>query len=112
MALSRRGVDDPLRAMHEAEVLRQVPAEIGEAAERYEVPETASTRAFEQSPADHARDRAIRRPVVCHLQPGGLHDSEALESPRPAPLRVSRNARVRPGVDQGPAGCENPVNLA
>jgi len=112
MALARRAVDDPLRAMDEAQVLRQVLAKFGEAAERYEMQEAAATPAHEQSLAHHARDRAIRRPVVRQLYPGGLHDSEALESPPLPALRVRRNARIRPGVDQGPAGCENPMYLA
>src|SRR3989441_3683423 len=75
------------------------------------MPETAATPALEQSFAHHARDGLIRRSVVRELQPGGLHDPEALESPRLPALRVRRNARVRPGVDQDPAGCENPVYL-
>src|SRR2546425_8177531 len=75
------------------------------------MPETAATPALEQSFAHHARDGLIRRSVVRELQPGGLHDPEALESPRLPALRVRRNARVRPGVDQDPAGCENPMYL-
>src|SRR2546425_8249248 len=75
------------------------------------MPETAATPALEQSFAHHARDGLIRRSVVRELQPGGLYDPEALESPRLPALRVRRNARIRPGVDQGSAGCENPVYL-
>jgi len=112
VALARRGVNNPVRAMHEAQVLRQVVAELGEAAERHEMPEAAATPALEQSLAHHVRDRAIRRSVIRELWPGGLHDSEALESARLPALRVRRNARVRPGVDQDPAGCENPVYFA
>src|SRR2546430_1118578 len=111
MAFPRGGVHDPLRPMHEAQMLTQVLAELSEVAERYEVPEAAATLALEQLVAHRARDRAIRRSVVGELQPGGLHDPEALESPRLPALRVRRNARIRPGVDQDPAGCENPVYL-
>src|SRR5437899_12857212 len=111
MALARRAVDDPLRTMHEAQMFRQVVAELSEVVEWDAMPETAGTPALEQSVAHHARDRQIRRSVVRELQPGGLHDSEALESPRLPALRVRQNARIRPGVDQGPAGCENPVYI-
>ena len=92
-------------------MLTQVLAELSEVAEWYEVPETAATPALEQLVAHRARDRAIRRSVVGELQPGGLHDPEALESPRLPAFRVRRNARIRPGVDEDPAGCENPVDL-
>jgi len=59
MALTRRAVDDPLRAMHEALMLPQVLAELSEVAEWYAMPETAATPALEQSFAHHVRDRAI-----------------------------------------------------
>jgi hypothetical protein len=112
VTLTRGGVDDPLRAMHEAQMLRQVLAKLREAAERYEMPETAAPLALEQSVTHHARDRAIRSPVVRELKPGGVHDPEALDSSRPPALSVCRNPRIRPGVDKDPAGRENPVNLA
>ena len=67
MALARRAVHDPLRAMHEAQVLRQVLTKFSEAAEWYEMPETAATPALEQSLAHHALDRAIRHSVVREL---------------------------------------------
>jgi len=92
-------------------VLPQVPAELSEVAEWYAMPKTAGTPALEQSVAHHARDRPIRRSVVRELQPGGLYDPETLKSPRLSALRVRLNARIRPGVDQDPAGCENPVYL-
>src|SRR5439155_21350211 len=111
MALARRGVDDPLRAMHEAKMLPQVLAELSEVAEWYAMPETARTPALEQSIAHYARDCVVGRSVVGELQPGGLYDSEALESPRLPALRVRLNPRIRPGVDQSPTGCENPVHL-
>jgi hypothetical protein len=76
------------------------------------MPETAATLALEQSLTHDLSDRAIRRSIVRELLPGGLHDPEALESPRLPALRVRKNARIRPGVDQGPAGCENPVYFA
>ena len=112
VTLAGRSVDDPVRAMHEAQVLGQVVAELSEAAEGHEMPEPAVTPSLEQSFAHHARDRAIRRSVIRDLQPGGPHESEALEPTLPPALRVRWNARIRPGVDQDPAGCENPVNLA
>src|ERR1700716_921814 len=56
VALARRGVNDPVRSMHEAQVLPQVVAELSEAAERDEMPETAATPAAEQSLAHHVRD--------------------------------------------------------
>ena len=111
MALARRGVDDPLRAMHEAKMLPQVLAELSEIAEWYAMPETARSPALEQSIAHYARDYVVGRSIVRELQPGGLYDSEALESPRLPALRVRLNARIRPGVDQSPTGCENPVHL-
>jgi hypothetical protein len=98
--------------MHEAQVLPQILAELSQVAERDAMPETAATPAPEQSFAHHARNRAIRRSVVRDLQPRGLDDPKALESPRPSSLRVGRNARIGPGVDQDPAGCENPMYLA
>src|SRR5260370_5449129 len=98
--------------MHEAQVLRQVLAEIGETAEWNAMPETAATPALEQSLAHHQRDRAIRRSVVHELEPRGVHEPEALKSSRFRALHVRRDAGIRPGVDQRPAGCENPVNLA
>src|SRR5256885_8495191 len=97
--------------MHEAQVLPQVPAELSEVAEWYAMPETAATPAFEQSFSHHARDRPVRRSIVRELQPGGPYKSEALESPRLPALRVCENTRIRPGVDQRSAGCENPVYL-
>jgi len=97
--------------MHEAQMLRQVLAELSEVAEWDAMPEMAGTPALEQSVAHHARDRPVRCAVVGELQPGGLYDPEALESSRLPALRVSPNARIRPRVDQGPAGCENPVHL-
>src|SRR2546430_5939328 len=75
------------------------------------MPETAGTSALEQSVAHHARDRPVRRSIVRELQPGGPYNSEALESPRLPALRVCENTRIRPGVDQSSAGCENPVYL-
>ena len=111
MALTRHSVDDPLRAMHEAQVLRQVVAELREAAEWYEMPEAATTPALEEPLAYNAHDGSIRRSVVRNLQPGGPHDPEALESPWLPELRVRRHPRIRTGVDQGSAGCENPVYL-
>jgi hypothetical protein len=66
-ALTRHAVDDPFRAMYEALVLPEVIAEFGEAAERYEMPETTSTPALEQSLAHYARDGTIRRTVVRQL---------------------------------------------
>jgi hypothetical protein len=59
MALTGRDVDDPLRAMHEAQVLAQVPTELSEVTERYAMPETAATPALEQSFEDHVRDGLI-----------------------------------------------------
>ena len=67
MALTRGAVDDPLRAVHETEVLSQVCAEVGEAVERYKMPETASTLALEQSLAHHPRDGAIRHSIIREL---------------------------------------------
>src|SRR5256885_17094757 len=67
MVLTRRDVDDPLRSMHEAQMLPQVFAELSEAAERYAMPEAAPTRALEQPFAHHARDGAIGRSVVREL---------------------------------------------
>jgi hypothetical protein len=67
MTLSRRGVDDPLRAMYEAQVLPKVLAELSEVAEWNEMPEAAATPALEQSLAHHPRDRAIRSTVVRDL---------------------------------------------
>src|SRR3981081_4498925 len=61
VALALRGVNDPVRSMHEAQVLPQVVAELSEASERDEMPETAATPAAEQSLAHHPRDGAIRR---------------------------------------------------
>jgi hypothetical protein len=112
VALARRGVDDPVRTMHQAQVVPQVVAKLSQVAERHEIPEPAATPALEQSVTHHARHRAIRRSVIRNLWPGGLHNSEALEPSRLPALRVRRNARIRSGVDQYPAGCENPVYLA
>jgi len=67
MALAHRGVDDPLRAMHEAKMLPQVLAELSEVAEWDAMPETARTPALEQSIAHHARDGAIGRSVIRKL---------------------------------------------
>ena len=67
VAPARRGVDDPVRSMHEAQVLPQVVAELSEAAEGYEMPETAATPALEQSVAHHALDGTIRHSIVREL---------------------------------------------
>jgi hypothetical protein len=67
VALARRGVDDPVGAMHEAQVFPQVVTELSEAAERHEMPETAATPVLEQSLAHHARDRAVRRSIIREL---------------------------------------------
>src|SRR5437879_1842439 len=67
MAPARRAVDDPLRTMHEAQMFRQVVAELSEVVEWDAMPETAGTPALEQSVAHHARDRQIRRSVVRKL---------------------------------------------
>jgi len=67
MALTGRGVDDPLGAMHEAQVLPQVRAELSEVAEWYAMPEATATPALEQSFEHHACDGLIRRSVVREL---------------------------------------------
>ncbi|HEY8813544.1 MAG TPA: hypothetical protein VIP57_00340 [Candidatus Dormibacteraeota bacterium] len=110
MTLTRRFIDDPFRAMHEAQVLAQVFAEVGEADEWDEMPETAATPALEKSVAHHTRNRAIRRSVVPNLHSGSLHDAETLKSPPPPALHV-RQPRIRPRVDQLPAGREDSVYL-
>ena len=67
MALTRRAVDDPLRAMHEALMLPQVLAELSKVAEWDAMPETAATHALEQSIEHDAPNRLIRRSVVREL---------------------------------------------
>jgi len=67
MVLTRRDTDNPLRSMHEAQMLPQVFAELSEVAERYAMPEAAATRALEQPFAHHARDGAIGRSVIRKL---------------------------------------------
>jgi hypothetical protein len=59
VATTRRWVDDPVRAPHEAQVFPKVLSERGEAGERDAVPETAATSALEESLANNARDGAI-----------------------------------------------------
>ncbi|TMG10125.1 MAG: hypothetical protein E6I00_13770 [Chloroflexi bacterium] len=76
------------------------------------MPETAAPSALEESLANNARNSAIRRSIVDEFGAGRVNDAEALESAGLLTLRVRQDARVRPRVDQDPAGRENPMNLA
>lgn len=112
MAAACRFVDDPSRTMDEPKMVRQVAPKIAEAVERHAVPETAATPGDEQALRFHLRDRTICSAVTGELDAVGLDDAEALEAARAPPLGVGQNPRVRPRVDQRPAGRENPVHLA
>jgi hypothetical protein len=59
VALARRLVHEPGRAVHEAQVLAEVLDEIRQAVEWDAVPETAATPAPEQALAHHSGDRTI-----------------------------------------------------
>ncbi|TMG08877.1 MAG: hypothetical protein E6I00_16135 [Chloroflexi bacterium] len=76
------------------------------------MPETPATSALEESLANNARDRAIRRSIADEFGAGRVNDAEALESAGLLTLRVRQGARVRPRVDQDPPGREDPMNLA
>jgi hypothetical protein len=54
-----RLVDDPVRAVHETQVLPEVVAEVKQALEWDAVPEAAVALAPEQALAHHPRDRTI-----------------------------------------------------
>jgi hypothetical protein len=56
---ARRLVDDPVRAVHETQVLLEVTAQVRQALEWDAVPEAAVALAPEQSLAHHPRDRTI-----------------------------------------------------
>jgi hypothetical protein len=112
VAPARRLVDDPRRAVHEAQVLAEIRAEIRQAVEWDPVPETAATPAPEQALAHHSGDRTIRRLIVGELDAVRPHSSEHLKTSRPATLDVRRDSRLRSGVDEHPAGHEDSMNLA
>jgi hypothetical protein len=73
-------------------MLPQVLAELREAAEWDQVPETASAPALEQTFTHGARDGAVRGSIVRQFPPGSVHDAESLEARSPPALSVSRDA--------------------
>lgn len=97
--------------MHEPQVFAQILSDRCEAVERYPVPETPMAPAFEQTLANHLRDRAIRGLVIHKLGTLRSHHSEALESLGLGTLDVRQDARIRSCVDQDPAGHEDSVHL-
>jgi hypothetical protein len=92
VAPAHRLVDDPLRAVHEAQVLAQVLAEIGEALEWDAVPETAATFAPEQSLAHDLRDGAVRREIVGQLEAVRPDNAEPLKTSPFAPLYARQDS--------------------
>jgi hypothetical protein len=93
-------------------VFPKVLSERSQAGEMDAVPETAATSTLEESLANNARDSAVRRSIVHELGSRRVNETEELESASLLSLRVRKDARVRPRVNQNPAGRENPVNLA
>jgi hypothetical protein len=98
--------------MHEAQVLAEVLAKIGEACERNVVPEPAATPALEQSLAHDLRDSAVRREIVGELGAVRPQNAEPLKTSPFAPLDRGEDAGVRTCVDQHPIGREDPVDLS
>jgi hypothetical protein len=98
--------------MHEAQVLAEVLAKVGEALERNVVPEPAATPTPEQSLAHDLRDGAVRREIVGHLDAVRPQDAEPLKTWLSAPLDRGEDAGVRTCVDQQPIGREDPVNFS
>ena len=112
MAPARCLVDDPLGTMHEAQVLSEVLAKIGEAGKRYAVPETAAPFAPEESLSNNPGNGVVGCRIVRELGGVCLHCAEALKSSLLSQFCVRDDARVRPCVDEHAARREDSVNLA
>jgi hypothetical protein len=104
-------VDNPMRSMHETQVLQEVVTQSREVDEGCEVPEATASPALEQTFTDDAIDRFIRSPVVRPLGAVRFDAAETLEAARLATFCVGEDARVGPGVDQQAAWRKNSVHL-
>src|SRR5207247_3943541 len=97
--------------MFEAQMLAEVLLQRREAVERHAVPEPSLAPRAEEPLALHARDRAVRCPVVPELGTRGADRADRSMATSGHVLRMPQYARVRPRVDQQAAWSEDPMDL-